>query len=47
MSTSYAIKTRLNRYKLIRMMFYMGVDDLFFADELDFRFENYIKKLSN
>jgi hypothetical protein len=36
-----------DRYKLIRMMFYMGVDDLFFADELDFRFENYIKKLSN
>ena len=33
-------------YKLIRLMYFLGVDDIFFADEIDNLFENYLIKLS-
>ena len=36
-----------DKYKLIRMMFLMGVDDIFFSDEIDDKFEDYIIKLSS
>lgn len=36
-----------DRFKLIRMMYLMGIDDIFFADEIDDRFEEFINSLSN
>ena len=36
-----------DRFKLIRMMYLMGIDDIFFADEIDGRFEDFINNLSN
>ena len=36
-----------DRFKLIRMMYLMGIDDIFFADEIDDRFDEFVKNLAN